>query len=280
MTALIVEVSLIKSQLVCSSNCETCTSGAVSDCSLCASGYFQHPTTSACELSCPNGYYEDATLRTCPQCSTGCLTCTAAGTTNCPSCAPQYFSPSANECTACDQLCNGCTASGNTACQACATNIYSVENTSLKCVADCSHHGSNFYLDGSICKQCDVLCATCTGAGNTLCSSCAVSKYAVDSTSTCVSACSNYATNYYLDSSTCRQCDALCATCFAAGNSACSTCASGKYTVDGVANKCVSACSDHAANFFLDGNVCKQCNAECATCSGPDANNCDTCVTK
>ena len=51
------EVSLIKTELVCASNCKTCTGGTASDCSMCDAGYFLNPTTNVCESTCPNGYY-------------------------------------------------------------------------------------------------------------------------------------------------------------------------------------------------------------------------------
>ena len=119
--ALIAEVSSIESQLVCAANCETCSTGAVADCSLCFTSFYLHPTTNACEALCPDAYYEDAPSRTCPQCNAACLTCTASGTLNCPTCASQHFAPAANQCAECDPLCDECTGSGNTACQACAS---------------------------------------------------------------------------------------------------------------------------------------------------------------
>lgn len=274
---LIVEVSF-GSQLGCASNCDTCSSGAVADCSLCLAGYYSHPTTSACYSSCPNGYYQDPTPRTCPQCDIACATCTGSGSSSCLTCSPQYYSSAANECSACDALCDGCTGIDSTSCSACASGIYSIEGTNT-CVSACADHAPNYYLDWSLCKQCDPLCGTCSGPSSSLCLSCASGKFAVAATNTCVSACSDYAPSYYLDGSTCRQCDPLCATCTGAGSSSCSSCASGKYLVDGTST-CVSACSDYAANYFLDGSTCKQCDLECVTCSGSAAYNCISCINK
>lgn len=275
MTHPIVEVSPIKTGLVCAANCETCTSGAVSDCSHCSTSYHLNPTTNACEASCPNGYYEDVATRSCPQCDPACLTCTAAGSSSCSSCSPQYYDAGSNTCQACDPLCDGCTGAGNTMCSSCATNKYLVFSTNT-CVSACSDYAANYFLDGSICKQCDPLCATCTGAGSNLCSSCA-SSYSVEGTQTCVSACSNFAANYYLDSSTCKECDALCATCTGPDNSMCSACVASSYSVEGT-NTCVSDCSHHAPNFYLDGTTCKECDAACGTCSGDQPYNCNTCA--
>lgn len=142
------EVSLIESELVCAANCETCTSGAVADCSYCSSGFYLNPSTNACEASCPNGYYEDASTRTCPQCDDACLLCTGAGSSSCSSCSPQYYDAGGNTCLGCDPLCDGCTDAGNTFCSACAATKYPVHNTNT-CVTACSDHAANFYLDVS-----------------------------------------------------------------------------------------------------------------------------------
>ena len=151
-TAHFVEVSSIESQLACASNCETCSSGALQDCALCLSGFFAHPSTNVCEGSCPNGYYEDNALSTCPECDPACLTCSASGSSSCLSCSAQFYSSGGSSCSPCDPLCNACNGPGNNACQACAPTAYSVENTSLSCVAACSDFALNYYLDGSECK--------------------------------------------------------------------------------------------------------------------------------
>ena len=65
-----------------------------------------------------------------------------------------------------------------------------------------------------ICLACDGLCNGCTGAGNTNCSACDVSAKSIDGVANkCVSQCSDHASNFYADSSVCRQCNSACATC-------------------------------------------------------------------
>ena len=229
----------------------------MADCSLCLSGFYLHPTTSECVLACPDGYHEDAASRTCSQCSTGCLTCTGSGTSSCPTCSSQYFAPTLNQCSPCDPLCNECSGTENTNCDACATNKYSVESTSLTCVSTCTDFGANYYLDDPVCRQCDPLCATCTGAGNSLCSSCASGKYSVEGTSTtCVSACSDYASNYFLDGSVCKPCHLECATCNGPEDYTCDTCVNKEILDSSLKSPkhCTSSCG---AGLYADGLDCK-----------------------
>ena len=169
------------------------------------SGYYLHPTTSACESSCPNGYYEDATPRTCPQCDQACLTCTGSGSSACSACSPQYYSSGANQCSGCDPLCDGCTGAGNSLCSACASSKYLIEGTTT-CVTNCGDHAANFYLDGSTCKQCDGACATCGGGEAYNCDTCTSGyKEVIDSPSKdpkhCVSSCGH---GTYADGAVCR----------------------------------------------------------------------------
>lgn len=77
---------------------------------------------------------------------------------------------------ACDALCDGCSGSGNTACSSCASSKLSVESTSLTCVNDCIDAGSNYFLDGGVCKECDAVCATCGGSNPYDCLTCAAGK--------------------------------------------------------------------------------------------------------
>lgn len=90
------EVSPIKTKLVCALNCDTCSSGSVSDCALCLSGFFFNPLTAACDSSCPDGYFADPVSRACVPCDSACLTCTGPGPSSCSSCSPHFFSSGAN----------------------------------------------------------------------------------------------------------------------------------------------------------------------------------------
>ena len=169
--------------LVCASNCETCIGGAAADCTLCSSGYFAHPTTQACQSSCPNGYYKDTATRTCIQCDSTCVTCNGAGPSKCLTCGAQFYLSGSNSCLACDSLCDGCTGPANSECNACAAGKYQLEGSSYTCVSACSDIAPNYYLDGSICKACNSFCATCTGPEEYDCTSCEASAIEyVDST--------------------------------------------------------------------------------------------------
>ena len=106
----------------------------------------------------------------------------------------------------CDALCDGCSGSGNTACSACASSKLSVESTSMTCVNACSEAGPNYFLDGSVCKQCDAACGSCGGSSSSDCITCASGKLEViDSLSKnpkhCVDSCG---VGTYPDSTNCR----------------------------------------------------------------------------
>ena len=137
-------------------NCESCTGGAASDCSLCASGYFLHPTTSVCSPSCPDGYFQDNVLRTCPLCDSSCLTCSDSAS-HCLSCSAQHFSSGPNECSPCHPLCKSCSGAENSMCTGCVDSAYLVDGTTT-CVSECSLYAANYYSDGSICKACHPYC--------------------------------------------------------------------------------------------------------------------------
>ena len=107
---------------------------------------------------------------------------------------------------ACDALCDGCSGAGSTACSACAASKYSVDGTSLTCVSACADAGSNYFLDGSVCKQCDAVCATCGGPSSSECVTCASGKFEIiDSPSKnpkhCDASCGS---GTFLESSHCR----------------------------------------------------------------------------
>ena len=185
-------------RIACASNCESCSSGDTTDCTNCIAGYFAHPSTLVCGSSCPNGYFPDSTARSCLPCDQSCTTCISSST-NCNSCSSQHFpsAPFPASCANCDAACNECSGAGNSNCQACAVNYYPVDLLPSTCVANCRDHASNFYLDGSLCKECASECGTCSGPLNSNCDSCAVSRYEIvghpsSSPMYCLSSCPSF----------------------------------------------------------------------------------------
>ena len=194
--------------VVCASNCQTCTSGSASGCSLCVSGYFSHPTNSNCVSSCPSSSYANSGSRTCITCNTACSSCNGSANTNCLSCASQYYSAGGNTCLACDSRCNGCSGPGNTQCSSCASGKFSQQGVSGLCVNACSNIGANYYAHGSVCKQCDSLCGTCSGGQAYNCLTCASGKVEIvdsplRSPKHCTASCGSD-NGTYLDGSDCR----------------------------------------------------------------------------
>ena len=108
------------------------------------------------------------------------------------------------------------------------------------------------------CSACHGFCDGCTNAGNTFCSACDADKYSVENTNTCVEACSDYASNYYLDDPVCRECDDACATCGGGEAFNCVTCTGNyKEVIDSPSKDpkhCVSSCG---TGTYEDGSVCR-----------------------
>lgn len=110
------------------------------------------------------------------------------------------------------------------------------------------------------CEECDASCSTCV-TSSTNCLSCASQMYPSSASFPSI----------------CSSCDAACDECTAAGHTACQACSANYYLVE-LTSTCVAACSDYAPYYFLDGATCKQCAAECATCSGFLNSNCLSCA--
>ena len=130
-----------------------------------------------------------------------------------------YYDSGTAQCIACPALCTVCSSGVSGSCLACVTNA--VESGGV-----CGCSAQSYESSGS-CLLCDALCDGCTGPGNTACIACASLNYLVEGTNTCVSACSNFAPNYFLDASVCKPCHASCATCSAQFEYNCLSCAPG-----------------------------------------------------
>lgn len=117
----------------------------------------------------------------------------------------------------------------NTECSACATGKFSLENTSLTCVNACTDLGSNYYLDGTVCKACVAPCATCQGPEHYKCNTCTTGAIEyVDSTLKDPVDCkTDCGVQTYVDSTVCRDCASNCETCSGAAATDCSLCVSG-----------------------------------------------------
>ena len=188
----------------CEASCVTCSGGTASDCTSCAAGkYLNGGVCSTC-LSCAAGTYQ----------ATAC-TATANAV-----------------CTACDASCATCNGPSATSCTSCGTGKYldgGVCNTCSSCVADTYQAAACTATANTVCADCDVSCATCTGPSATHCTYCAAGRYKRDNQ--CVS---------------CRTCAAgtySSAPCSATADSVCSGCPAGTYASAPGATAC-TACGN------------------------------------
>ena len=244
----------------CEASCVTCSGGTASNCTSCAAGkYLNGGVCSTC-LSCGAGTYQatacTATANTvCPACEASCATCSGGTASDCTSCAAGKYlnggvcstclicaagtyqatacTATANAvCTACDASCATCNGPSATSCTSCGTGKYldgGVCNTCSSCVADTYQAAACTATANTVCADCDVSCATCTGPSATHCTYCAAGRYKRDNQ--CVS---------------CRTCAAgtySSAPCSATADSVCSGCPAGTYASAPGATAC-TACGN------------------------------------
>mmetsp|Transcript_22124 Transcript_22124/g.77524 ORF Transcript_22124/g.77524 Transcript_22124/m.77524 type:complete len:2118 (-) Transcript_22124:13-6366(-) len=133
----------------CHDACNGCTGPAASDCTACATGFWNDAGTCSAATACGSDEYESAAPtqeadRQCADCNAACSGCSGAGADACEVCAGGYWSntgtctdvstcgddeyesaapttTSDRECAACDEACDGCSGSGASACSACAS---------------------------------------------------------------------------------------------------------------------------------------------------------------
>lgn len=256
-------------------SCETCIGGGYSDqCSSCFAGSFLHPNTGGqCISSCPSGFWQDTYTRTCQPCWSSssppytCATCYGSRDTNCLSCHDGSFlhqgqcinpcpdgywsDTSVRECKPCWSSttspfsCKTCDAKYDSNCLSCNIGTFQYPMGYGRCIDICP---DGFYGDNSIwqCKP----CYTSTG-GSAL-----PGKY-------------------------------TCVTCYGPAATNCKSCQIGTY-YSSIENICVTSCPDgyYADNSPYPYNQCRKCyqssppsnlDGTCATCYGPDSNQCYTC---
>eukprot|EP00049_Salpingoeca_infusionum_P003403 m.66222 g.66222 ORF g.66222 m.66222 type:complete len:2016 (-) comp12110_c1_seq1:349-6396(-) len=226
----------------CSDKCgpQGCSGPTASDCVQCRDVQLD----GTCIAECPLTHYDDNGV--CRRCNSEC---TAIGQRHCTN-------GTASDCTECRnvELDGKCL-------QACPPNHAEVEG---------------------VCKACDVEClGGCTGVGPDRCIGCAHFEY----DGVCVAKCP--ATTFVADDNTCVSCSSQCSAeytpmCRGATAADCTVCA----TVLGRDGNCASSCPTGTyANSELDdkalGGVCTGCHQQCHPlqgCTGPSADQCNTCV--
>ncbi|KAL4494811.1 hypothetical protein ABPG73_004251 [Tetrahymena malaccensis] len=199
-----------------------------------------------CILNCPPGYFKNKISNdrySCDLCPPNCSNCVSLN--ECTECTASYFLQKNIQqtlCQKCPDQCNSCTEENQ--CTSCMDGYFLDNN---KCVNVCS--GSQYGQD-SKCFDCNLPhCSKCFSGE--ICEVCEFDFVEIEGQ--CLRKCHN---GEYREGNNpnCSKCLKNCADC--TSGTQCNSCKSG---------------------FYLANNFCKPCDSSCETCSGPLANQCQTC---
>ena len=256
--------------------CLTCNGPYSNNCLSCGNFQYLDSTTGKCVNTCPIGYYANPTTNKCEKCyeapyswttNQSCYTCTGTTSRDCTSCLPGTF-------------------------------LYQEDQTCLYTCPD----GWWSYLPTRTCKICYqydaayptvFTCATCTAGTANDCLTCNSPYFWDSTTGTCVQTCPD---GYWGDSGskTCKPCFSTtsssaimktCKTCSGGNNNQCTSCNSGTYLYTNN-NTCLGGCPGgwYPDTLTLSCELCFQSSSAssvpstCATCTGPNNNQCVTCL--
>ncbi|ESU40371.1 Variant-specific surface protein [Giardia duodenalis] len=267
-------------QAICKDTADT-TAGICQDCQ---AGYFKNPANVATSDSCIA--CGDATGVIVSGGATykgvlNCAVCTApqAGgsgeVATCTVCMDGYYGA---DCTnSCDKSCKSCTGAGTAACTSCkdpSPYFKKGDGETGECVADetaCKDSNTHFLVaDMKTCYP----CGSVSDGGVADCQTCTSSESggAAKAVTVTCSACTAEGRKPNADGTKCVDCAAVgCAKCSDEG--VCVECSTDKLTPTA---QCVDSC-DKLGGYYADGNVCKPCSPECASCSTAGNNKCLSC---
>ena len=249
--------------------CTAKTSAADGTCASCAQGYFLHK----------GGCYQfggEAGKLICTDLSTSDGSLTAGA---CTTCAPGYFknptvaAADKPPCIACNDTTGDGTSMGKAGCATCEPPNPSGAATCLTCLDGYYNSGSESSVT---CAECNAACATCTGSGDTKCTSCKeADKYLKTDysagTSQCVieAACKQGGTHFPTTDANQKKICTLCSDAANGGITDCQECT--PKTAVGLAEApsvTCSACTTEGKKPNADGTKCVDCVAAgCAKCS-------------
>jgi len=302
----------------CSENCGSCESFGVQRCTSCSVNFYSKNedilnAEYECFNSAPFGYYLDNSKF--HKCTRGCSSCLSQGIKFCLSCdvslnffylekldyingAECYDSkPSkntyldfyTNTYKFCHSTCKNCLGGSESQCTECLENYYFRFDwnsiTGDKCYNNLPL--SNMFLDlDHYYKFCHESCLTCDRAGDK-CLKCAPNRYFKSGYEITGDICYSSIPfpDYYLDRSNSleflyKKCSDYCSSCNEYGYDKCISCKNGYYFKEGdeKPNQCFNNLETY--NYYLDtiSKTYKLCNQNCATCSGPESNKCNTCI--
>ncbi|XP_062317550.1 proprotein convertase subtilisin/kexin type 5 isoform X1 [Osmerus eperlanus] len=264
---------------VCHRSCQTCHGPQGADCDLCPSG--NAPLHGQCPLvNCRQDQFFDESELECHSCDASCKTCFGPQALDCSSCfegyvldqegscvdhcpSGSYANPSSQLCEECSPNCETCERTSDN-CVSCPTGSYPLFLYLGRCWSNCPE--GFFEKEKSLCEVCDTSCLTCEGT-KSQCLSCADNHFL--ESGQCRPNCS--LRTYPRDDGTCRRCPAHCDIC--SDDRTCFKCSFLYLILNGV---CKASCPMGYYEDMEEGR-CGQCHATCASCSGPLADDCETC---
>ncbi|XP_033940311.1 proprotein convertase subtilisin/kexin type 5-like isoform X1 [Pseudochaenichthys georgianus] len=265
----------------CHGSCQTCHGPRSSDCNLCLGG--NPPLHGQCPLiNCPLGQFYDGQFSECHTCDASCKTCFGPQALDCSTCFKGNFlsqdsscvvqCPSGSYASSATQLCEDCSPNCESCmdtrdnCISCSKGSYTLFLHQGRCWSTCPE-GFFETLEGA-CEACDVSCSSCDGI-KTQCLSCADGHYLEGGM--CRLNCS--LRSYPADDGTCRRCPPHCDVC--SDDRTCFKCSFLYLMLNGV---CKASCPMGYYEDMEEGH-CGQCHLTCDSCSGPLADDCETCST-
>ncbi|KCV69782.1 hypothetical protein H696_03227 [Fonticula alba] len=226
-------------------------------CHACAGAFFLVPDGGGCQADCPDGTWKNPANHRCSRCIDNCQRCTSADV--CEACYPRaILAPDQRACRACHPSCLTCTPDGS--CDTCQPGLVFLEpdGPGGSLCGNVCPPGEHVGTDR--CMACHGACALCSGPGSTQCQVCAAG-YRWAGLAPRPGAAGE-----------CVACPPGCASCDMSDR--CLSCLAGYFLAPGAT--CGQACpAGHFADL-ADGS-CQACDISCATCTGPDADQCDSC---
>ncbi|CAD8214206.1 unnamed protein product [Paramecium octaurelia] len=268
----------------CHLTCKTCNGIYETNCLTCDTTY-RELVISKC--NCYPGYYSIGILQ-CSQCHFTCLSCFSSNEDGCITCSSAknrvmkankcvckentlLTSNNDSMCSNCSYRCSSCTIAIDN-CTACPDQSQRDLGTDNSCQCPA------YYYDepgNPICIKCHRTCQTCQGSQINQCTSCnLLSKRELNANGECV------CKNNYFDAGVqeCQTCSSDCLEC-ATTPSNCISCNPDRYLLG---NTCL--CKTKLQGSYLTTylvplkNRCQSCHYSCLSCSGPQANQCLSCL--
>ncbi|XP_061578613.1 proprotein convertase subtilisin/kexin type 5 isoform X3 [Cololabis saira] len=236
----------------CHGSCQACHGARSADCDLCSGGNL--PVHGQCpQVNCPpgqyfDGYFLDQDSACVEQCSSG-----------------SYANLATQLCEDCSPNCEECVGSGDN-CISCSKGSDELFLHQGRCWSNCPE--GFFETSEASCEACDSSCLTCDET-KSQCLSCTDGHYL--ESGSCRLNCSLQ--TYPAADGTCRRCPPHCEVC--SDDRTCFKCTFLYLMLNGV---CEATCP---MGYYedMDEGRCGQCHPTCTSCSGPLADDCETCST-